>query len=202
MANSEVIFPNICFSLCIILILMIMTPIVFIPASEYRNYKQHKCHINRVEYPTSLPTVNNTVGWERCDCGKRCVTWSPCINIFTNVSNDVFVRPKFYEIDEKCTFHDMQCPNGEDVTVIIQELESAAQKYNEYFNKTIDCYYDSDINYIFLEKKWNWGLTIAFTVLVGLMILLLIFLNIHFCYFNYKLKKIYKKNKGDEFYNI
>ena len=51
--------------------------------------------------------------------------------------------------------HSMICSalNGEDVTVIIQELESASQKYNEYFNKTVDCYYDSDVNYIFLEKK-------------------------------------------------
>ena len=110
------------------------------------------------------------------------MTWSPCIQIYTNVSDIVMARPKFYETGGECTFHDSSCPEGEDITTILGELEEAHAKFLEYNNQTIECYYDDDITYIFLEKEWDWPLTIGFLVFVGLFTTIIIIINVVSCY--------------------
>ena len=157
-----------------------MIPIIFIPAGQFGNYKQHMCHVERIEYPTVLPTEHDTYGWERCDCGKFCMTWSPCIKIYTDVSDSIFARSKFYYIDEPCTFHNSSCPDGEDITIIQRELNNAQDIYLEYVNRTINCYYDDDVSYIFLEKYWNWDLTIGFLIFLGILTIIIIIINVCF----------------------
>ena len=168
---------NACFSVLLVAVLLLMIPYIFIPAGEYGNFHQHSCQVERIVYPTELPTPENTTGWARCDCGRHCMTWSPCIQIFTNVSDTVMAIPEFYDIHSECTFHEDSCPNGEDITTILGELEAAHAKYLEYNNKTVDCYYDDEVTHIFLEKEWDWPLTIGFLVFVGLFTIVLIVMN-------------------------
>ena len=175
--DKRIACANGCFSVLLVFVLLLMIPYVFIPAGEYENYHQHACQIERIVYPTELPTPENTTGWARCDCGKHCMTYSPCIKIFTNVSDTVIALPEFYEINSECTFHDSSCPNGEDITTILGEQEAAHAKFLEYNNRTVECYYDDDISYIFLEKEWDWPLTIGFLVFVGVFTTILIVIN-------------------------
>ena len=178
---DSVVCPNICLGSIITIIILFMTPTVFIPAGEYGKYDRHSCQVERIIYPTELPTPGNTTGWAECDCGKRCVTWSPCITIYTNVSSEVFAREEFYNTGGQCTFHDDECPDGEDITRLRQELIDALAIADQYENQTIDCYYDDDVRYIFLEKEWDWNTTIWFLVFIGLLTLIMICMNLMVC---------------------
>ena len=67
-------------------------------------------------------------------------------------------------------------------TTILGELDAAHAKYLEYNNKTVDCYYDDEVTHIFLEKEWDWPLTIGFLVFVGLFTIVLIVMNtVYYC---------------------
>ena len=99
---------------------------------------------------------------------------------FTNVS-DIKTLDQIYDTSGECTFHDEDCPDGEDITTILGELEKARQTFEEYDNKTLTCYYDDDINYIFLEKEWNWGVTTGFLVAIGFFVVVIIIINVTYC---------------------
>jgi len=171
-------WPNACVSVTLVFVIMMMVPYVFIPAGEFGKFEEHACRVERIVYPTELPTPENTTGWAECDCGKHCQTWSPCIQIFTNVSNTVFARQQFYDIRDECTFHVEYCPDGEDITTVLGELDAARAQFVEYDNKTVTCFYDNDdLSYIFLQREWDWPMTIGFLFFVGLFALILIVMN-------------------------
>mgnify|MGYP001219087133 FL=1 len=177
MCNSKHNCANIIFSFLLALIVCLAIPFIFIPAGEWPNFEQHDCHVERIVYPTELPTSDNTTGWAECDCGKYCTTWSPCIQIFTNVSDNVFVLPEFYYIHGQCTFHNSSCPEGEDITTVLEELAKAQEIFEEYNDRNLTCYYDNHISYIFLNKEWDWGQSIVFIVFVTIITTILIVMN-------------------------
>ena len=54
---DSVVCPNICLGAIITIIILFMTPTVFIPAGEYGKYDRHSCQVERIVYPTELPTL-------------------------------------------------------------------------------------------------------------------------------------------------
>ena len=62
---------------------------MYAPLSSYSSYHKHTCNITRIEYPTQLPTNNNTEGWKQCDCGKYCHAWTTCVKLYSSVKPDL-----------------------------------------------------------------------------------------------------------------
>ena len=50
---------------CMLFVSVIVMIGCMAPLSSYSSYHKHTCNINRIEYPTQLPTNNNTEGWEK-----------------------------------------------------------------------------------------------------------------------------------------
>lgn len=131
-------------SLCCAVIFVIMTLLsVFcsiIPLVNYYNLEEEICHTSNVEYPTELPTFNNTDNWIECDCGKKCISWTPCIKIYINTSDYLILDN--YNDDNYCTFTNYSCPLNENVQYLIQELQETNQLADNYINSSFPCYYN------------------------------------------------------------
>ena len=181
MCSNGLLGPNICCGIVIGIVLVCMVPFVFIPWSVNHEYDSHQCFIDKIVYPTHLPPPDNTTGWGRCDCGKRCWTWTPCIQIYTNVSDSVIARDEFYRTSGHCSYPIRHCPDGEDLTKVQEDINQAKEVYDRYINQTVDCYYNDDIDYIFLEKEWDWSYTILFIVLLTIFVCACVTLNVCAC---------------------
>ena len=170
--DSSLIGCNICIGSLLVFSLVGMIPYLFIPAEEWNRFKRFECHVERIVYPERLPSHDNMTGWGACDCGRRCESWSPCIDIYTNVSDSIRLSAEFYEINDDCTFHQDECPDGEDSRNLEVYLNQARDVFQKYNNRTLECFYndDGDLEYIFLEKEWDWELTIGFLVVFGILL--------------------------------
>ena len=83
--------PNHCKYLCTVFsgILVLLISFISIPTAVYPyfnalTFEETQCYINKIDYPYDLPTLDNYENWAKCDCGRRCQSYSPCINLFTN----------------------------------------------------------------------------------------------------------------------
>lgn len=155
------------------------------PLSSYSSYHKHTCNINRIEYPTQLPTNNNTEGWEKCDCGKKCNAWTTCVKLYSSVKPDLLIQSEFDE-KEECTFVEDKCSNGEDLRYAVGKLAEIPSILEKYENNVVTCYYDEGINKIFLDKDYNDLLIILPSTFLGVMILIGLYI--------YYLDKKKKKN--------
>lgn len=143
--------PTIFFSVISILIFLIGLLPLILEYSKSLDYNLDYCNITHIDYPQSLPTSDNTNGWEECDCGKRCTSWSPCINLYTEEYPDILVRENLKKESTSCTFHDEDCSDGEDYTIINNYFIEANTTYKLYINQTIQCYIKNDKTKILLN---------------------------------------------------
>lgn len=141
----------------------------------YSSYNLHKCDIVNVTYPTELPTFSDSSLWRECSCGKRCTSLTPCINLYPSVKNNTIILNKFYNTKDTCTVYNSKCPNGEDPRYTTEALENAYNIAQEYINSTTNCYYNKNIDYIFLEKKLDYKI-LAATCIFGIFSLTTCFL--------------------------
>ena len=139
-------------------------------------YDLDYCNITHIDYPQSLPTSSNTFGWEECDCGKRCTSWSPCINLYTEEYPDILIRQSLSKDSSSCTFHNEECRDGEDYTIISNYFIDANVTYHSYINKTLDCYIKKDKTKILLDISVNintiYILTGICSFLIGISIII------------------------------
>lgn len=145
------------------------------PLSNYNNYKENICNITKIEYPTQLPTENNTDGWKKCDCGNKCMAWTTCIKLYSSIKPDLIIMHE-YDRNEECTFIDNECPNGEDLRYATGKLSEISEIVNEYYNNEVKCYYDKDIKTIYLEKDYSDLLIILPSIFLGIMVCIGIYL--------------------------
>jgi hypothetical protein len=142
---------------------------VIIPNSSFGDYHQTECFIGRVDYPITIPTENNTDDWRRCNCGRKCSTWSPCISLY---SDDKIVTYDFYDkiTDDQCTFHNASCHEG-----VNEYLENAKDIAETYLNRNVTCYTDSSASAIYLIKEFNYGTTIGLSVTFVILCLIIFY---------------------------
>lgn len=127
-----------------------------IPLETFHDYHVNDCYINRIDYPITIPTYQNTNNWIECDCGRNCITWYPCVNLYSNISKEQYLKEDYYfSKDDKCTFSDDDCLNGENMQTIDALLNNSKLIYEKYINTTIPCYYDDDITNIYMYKDWD-----------------------------------------------
>ena len=143
-----------------------------IPYSGLHNYKTHQCNITRVDYPTTAPTFDSVDDWKSCDCGKRCTSWNPCIRLYSDVDEAIMIKDNYYvDRNDKCTFHNNNCPNGENIQYIQEYINASREIANKYLNTTVDCYYNTPTTNIYLDN--NMSMTNIYFICV-MMILLII----------------------------
>ena len=131
---------------------------------EYNNYNLYKCNVETIKSPTSL--IINAY-WGKCKCGKRCFSWNSVIRIYgyiINTSNFTvsnFINKKIYMFQENndktltFTFFDRTCREAYDNNIkhMEQVLHKSQNIFNTYYNKTIDCYYNSNLDRIIMFKN-------------------------------------------------
>ena len=113
---------------------------IFIPLAKYNEFDEYECKVDKVIYPTKLPSTDNMVGWTPCNCGKYCSSYTPCIDIYVNINNSSKSYQAFNNFlthNTKCTFYDHKCPKGEDILKTQSKLESAILLAKSYINKNI-----------------------------------------------------------------
>jgi len=184
--------PNSCkgnfFCNALTALLLFMFTIIFIfqyilPYSESNKYIEQECLINKVEYPTSLPYGDNDGNaWSTCDCGRRCESWSPCISIYTNISdNEIKLGDNYYDGPSSCTFHNDQCRDGEDYRIIEDYLNESNQTYIEYINKTVTCYINDVDNTGYLNKEQDITSFVFYIIIMSILVIILLCVNILCC---------------------
>ena len=166
--RSETVASTLC---CIVLfiVLLIFMGTYISPLSKINNFYETECNITRVTYPTIYPTPSNTNNWRECDCGKHCMSWSPCINLYADIKPDVVIFDNLMNQQSLyCTFHDDHCSDGENLQVIERYLRESLNVYNEYINTTQTCYVNDSDNEIYLNIDLNLPLMISLIVLMGI----------------------------------
>lgn len=150
---------------------------LFLPFSlkyfEIGQISEETCHINHINYPTHLPTHGNTTNWETCDCGRRCLTWSPCIQLFSTNYPSTLIKENILDDDTSCTFHEIDCIDGENLQNAIKYLDESLETYNQYYNKTVTCYVSGDIVALNndLSKLLDLLIAIASFMMIGIILI-------------------------------
>ena len=194
--------PKFLFGINIFIILIVFI-VFFIPfiknIVEYNNYKEGKCNVDNIKLPTSL-MINSS--WGECRCGRRCFSWNPIINIYGYIiknTTDTTYNRKIYMFQEnniktlKYTFFDESCISAKDNTIEHMEhsLYNSHNIYNIYNNKTIKCFYNTNLDriIIFNNNIIDSSSSIIYYIMLSLLILCCmcqLFCNYNeICEFNY-----------------
>jgi len=149
-----------CMPICFFSVLTLFTGIIFINSTlkyvETNNLIEEKCNITSITYPTVYPTEYNLEGWESCDCGHNCASLTSCIQLYTFLNNTTkMISQTNKYIYNDCSFYDDNCPNGENPIFIQKEIVKARETYLQYINETVDCFYNTEKDTLYLEKDTN-----------------------------------------------
>jgi len=158
---------------------MIYFAVSIIPLMNYDDYsKITTCKVTAVIHPTELPSLNNTNNWKECSCGKRCKSWSPCIDIYVSLdSNNIYkTKQDINNIGNECTIYNQKCKDGENILEIQKSLTEAQHIYDYYNNNTITCYQNKfNNNIIILNNEYNFNTLIVFGICIALFTLCCLF---------------------------
>jgi hypothetical protein len=139
-----------------------------IPLSRISYYDEDICNITRVDYPINLPTIENTEDWIRCDCGRWCEGWSPCIRLFTDFNNEILIRNSFEEDGKDYTLGSTECHDGENMIETMKRLNDSINKAHTYINSSVNCFVNEDYTKIYLNIEFNINDYIAPLIIVML----------------------------------
>lgn len=152
-----------------------------IPYLQYINYTKTECNVTHIDYPVELPNATNEEFWISCKCGRSCQSLTPCITIYgfinsnsnTTINSTVNTIYKFKESPQNkrfdCTFQQKKCPEGENIIDRQNAVIEAKNTFEQYNNKTTDCYVDEFSEIVVLNNDYNYNYLIAFSVIALLM---------------------------------
>jgi hypothetical protein len=176
-----------CMPICFFSVLSLFTGIIFINSTlkyvEIMNLVEKDCNITSITYPMNYPTENNTEGWESCDCGKNCESLTSCIQLYANINNTTNttkkISPTNKYIYNDCTFYNPTCMDNENPISIQKEMVEARETYLQYINETVDCFYNTKKDTLYLEKDTNSRrVMIVSGTIMGMFILFLLLIYI------------------------
>lgn len=153
-----------------------------IPLIDFYNLEQDQCNVTKVEYPTSLPTEGDTSNWVECDCGRHCMSWSPCIKIYADDDNTNYVLEDIYSSSfENCTFYDDYCLESEDVVVLQEQLRLSIAKAESYINSTIPCFFNQYSNHYYISNYLNEPAVYFYLIITGILFIVISILCFDYC---------------------
>ena len=135
-----------------------MIILIAIPTMKYDEFNSHDCSVTHVNYPTQLPTSNNTNGWLSCNCGRYCKSYSPCIDVYVSIDNstDSYKTLEYYLTKKtECTFYEKTCKGGENILDIEARLQNTIDFAQQYIGKNLTCYTNNNYNPVYLEQELN-----------------------------------------------
>ena len=201
MCNSEGSIV-VCMSFTLFVIFFLISLLTFIlPLSEYYDYELHKCNITTVLAPNTVPMIDNNL-WDSCDCGRKCVSLKPCIKLYSNIDPEIMIKEKYYKSKyDECTFTYGKCEN--DLNYMISSLNESKKMALSYVNKTVDCYYNVNMDNIYLERSMDlvWGYTwLSITTLIFILFCIIL-LKVYIFTDNNNNNKISNEDDRDERYH-
>lgn len=151
----------ICSFITTIVSVMFFLIFVLFPVINYQLLQETTCNVTHVDYPTTLPSINygvdsvpqNDQDWVECDCGRRCMSWTPCIRIF---QGDTLIRETVSVVSiahTPCSFNNYSCPNAEDIRLINQTLTDSIELAESYIGYNGTCYESEDGVFIALSNS-------------------------------------------------
>ena len=154
-----------------IIIISGLFAIVLVPLLSYYEFNEAQCNITNIEYPSVLPSSNNTNNWKSCDCGKGCTTWTPCIKLYSSINPNVVIQKDFYKENnngDECTFYDKKCNDGEDIIVTQQKLIDSIELFKKYNDSNVKCFFNNEKTEIYLNRQFN--IDVLIILLIGFSI--------------------------------
>ena len=164
-----------------------------IPYANYNNYTENTCIVENIVIPHEPPNINLT-GWMHCDCGYDCSSYTQCVNLYSNISQN-FMKENYFKVNVPCTYYETQCLEHPDYNSIIQDSQGI---YNEYINQNVICYYDTNnlnTTEIFLENDVNLTTLLIVSIFLGLGILFFLVISCILCFKKDKEIKCCKKRQ-------
>ena len=181
-AREQSSMPLCCFSFLALLVGIIFGHSAY-KYVETKNLVEKDCNITSITYPMNYPTENNTEGWKRCDCGKNCWSLTSCVQLYTNINNtDKKINKSNKYIYNDCTFYNPTCMDNENPIFVQKEMVEAKDIYLQYINKTVDCFYNTKKDTLYLEKDTNSRrVMIVSGTIMGLFILFVLLISCSVC---------------------
>ena len=173
-SSSNITLCTIIALIVLIIILLISTFEFILPYANSQSYHMGECNITNVVYPTELPVgEDGGPAWSSCDCGRNCISWTPCVSLYANITGvgEVRLSDEYYDNDYGCTFLNANCPDGEDYRVIEEYMIESRETYLEYQNQTVDCYISEDKPEVFLSMEINMSQVVFFSTVGGIIFL-------------------------------
>jgi len=158
----------VCFMTCTCITLLFLL-VISNQYITYLDYDEYDCNITRVEYPTIMPTYNDSQGWISCNCGYRCTSLTTCIKLYSSVKPELMIQNELFD-NMPCTFIDINCIKNEDPREISSELTNAINLAEQYINTTVNCYYDEYITNIYLEIEIKEEIIVMVFLIIGIYI--------------------------------
>lgn len=172
-----------------------------IPLNNFYNLELQQCNVTKVEYPTSLPTADDSSNWVECDCGRRCISWSPCTKIYTNNDNTTYMLENIYSYsNDDCTLSEPNCFESEDVIVLQEELRLAIARAESYVNATIPCFYNDFTGFYYTSDYLNEPAVYFYLIMTGLLIIILVIMSVCYCKGKRKDSHVEVNHLTDEYY--
>ena len=169
MARNEYCCAFTCLSISLLVVILVSIPLFILPIVAYYDYSEHECNITNVIYPTTMP-YNITDNWASCDCGRRCESIAPCVKLYSEAFPNKLIKNRiFVDKHSSCTFIDKNCKNGENPITMYDNLQNAITKAESYINQTTTCYYNSQVDEIYLDNNIDliWKLIVVSLLAIG-----------------------------------
>ena len=179
---------------CIFAILIvIMSNIEFVIDEKFIKFD---CKIIKVEYPTELNFTDENL-WVNCNCGKSCVSKSPCVKLYTDMTEDYIINKYPNDKYSKCTFRTRECNDAGNPLEIIKMLDHYINIAESYKNLTRICYKYIENEQIYLNIDNFLDNIIKYSTIFGIILIISCICSISLYREEYKVKnkKTKKNNK-------
>ena len=106
----------------------------------------HEYVINRIEYPTNIPNINNFDDYTECNCGEHCISnYGICNKIYINDNNtEYLVHNTIDDYNSICTIINKNCVDN----INILDKDKAKEIEKRILLQCIDLNWKSHIQYL------------------------------------------------------
>lgn len=134
-------------------------------------FKTFDCKIIKAEYPTELNFTDENL-WVNCNCGKRCISKSPCVKLYIDMTED-YILDKYPDNEHsKCTFSSRECSDAENPLEIIKMLDYYINVAESYNNSTRTCYKYIENEQIYLNLDNFLDNIIKYCTIFGIILII------------------------------